>query len=78
MKPAMMSSSKRIVLRIKTSPPGAQVLRVKPTKKVLGLTPLELKVSAGKTTWKLVVRRQGYQDKPFEVTLDRDSQLVRA
>jgi serine/threonine-protein kinase len=75
-KSALMSSSKRIVLRIKTSPPGAQVLRVKPTKKVLGLTPLKLEVSASRATWKLVVRRQGYQDKPFEVTLDRDSQVV--
>ncbi len=67
---------RRVTLSLQTSPPKAEVIRVAPTRAVLGLTPLRLTVAPDSEPWTLEVSRQGYARRRFDVVLDRNQGLT--
>jgi hypothetical protein len=71
-----VTASKRVTLRVSTSPAGAEVIRLGKKNRVLGLTPFRLKVRPADETWKLKVRLDGYREKPFELSLAKGNQRV--
>ena len=67
--------TRTISLVIRSTPAGAEVVRIAPAKKVLGLTPLTLNVPGNSQKWSLVLKRDGYQDKKVIVILDQSQTL---
>lgn len=61
-----------VELSIVSSPPNAQVTRLSPEKKRLGLTPLRLKAPRSGKRWKISVRYPGYEPEVVELVLNRD------
>jgi hypothetical protein len=66
----------QITLAVSTTPPGAQVVRTRPDRKILGLTPLSLNLPVSAGSWKLLVIRDGYEPKTLLVALNANQTLT--
>lgn len=73
---ASPSTPRRVTLTVRSLPPHADVVRVSPTRRPLGVTPLHLTLSSPRAPWVLELRLAGYVPRRVSVTLDRDQGLV--
>jgi serine/threonine protein kinase len=64
-----------ITVQIRTTPAEAEVVRITPDRKVLGLTPLKLRQPPSQKKWNLLIRAEGYQEKKVAVTLDQNQTI---
>lgn len=68
----------QIFIRLRSDPTGAEVIDVGPPRRLIGLTPLSLHRPRAQGTWNLMIRRQGFRERPVSVPLDRSRILFLA
>ena len=66
----------QVTLTLNTNPPKAEVVRIAPSREVLGVTPLRLTVPRTSTPWRLRIRLRGYQPRTSEIVLDRNQGIT--